>query len=224
MIIIKEARDKYFSTLERVTTTGTFTCPECQKTHRMQIEAICTVEHIVYVPIYAHQKKVIVRCPVCDTMFAPAYFPTASREVISRLEKKSYRWYHFLLSGFTILFVLIFVIGMWIGNRQENDYKRDQIAILETGDVVFYELENGDRSAMYVTEVAGDTLYVRQNRKSVQKGDVFLIDEPMYYTEKVTLFSRTKLEELFAEDKVYKIYKSTTTIEFNPEIFENIDQ
>ncbi|MGL4582117.1 MAG: hypothetical protein ACRCVU_03940, partial [Flavobacterium sp.] len=84
----------------------------------------------------------------------------------------------------------------------------------------FYKLEDASKSVMYVTDMVGDTLYVRQNKKAVTTGDVTLIDEPENYTEKVTIFTKSELKNMAKDKKVLDIYLSTTAGAFNPELFE----
>ncbi len=210
----------YYQIIRKIFLKRHYVCLECSTARDMYIEVGCRVHHAMYVPLYANKKSVVVSCSVCNSSYYPDGFPSIPSGILREAEKTPFRWTSFIGSGMMGLLALISFILMIIGQFESSDRRLEDISNVSTGKIIFYELDNGNKTCMYVTDTSGDTLYVRQNMKAVKQGKVSLIDEPKNYSEEVTIFSRKKVEQLSNEGKVSDICTSTTAGVFNPELFE----
>ena len=121
------------------------------------------------------------------------------------------RWYHFLGPIFIALLVGAFTVSDVLSDREEQQRIREKVTALQEGYIIYYRLPQGGWTSMFVDEIRGDSVVVRENRLSVDKqNDVRRIDDQENYSHKQTLYPRSDLVRLADEKRIGKIYRNYT--------------
>lgn len=215
---------KYFyRVIKRVDLKTACTCPSCGATHSMRLEVGCRVYHYIFLPVYANHREVSVHCGTCAKNFEPKYFPNIPKMLIAELKKTPYPWYYFIGRGICIILTVLFIISIVEHFIVSKSTLANSIDSVGKGDVIVYEVENGKKTTLYVTNEERDTMYVRLNSKVVHKDELSEIDTPDNYVKEVTIFTKKKLREMADEGKVLDIYMSATALEFDKSLFEESD-
>lgn len=208
----------YYKTLKKLPISNEV-CPNCEVKGQMFIETICKVNHALFIPYWASDKEVIISCNVCGKRYLNSGFPHLQSQIKDTYIKSRYRWYYFI--GTILFFALIsfFITLMILGNRENEKNMLESIDSVYAGQTIFYKLDDGNKTCMYVDSIIGDTLIVRENTLSVNR-DMYQIDEPENYSKKQTFYTKSQLKEMMDEDKLIEIALTTTAFYYHKNLFE----
>lgn len=187
---------------------------------KMYLETCCRINHFIYIPVLPNNKYLLVNCCVCEHKFSPDAFPEIKKQELDRMKSIPYPLPYYTGIFLAFLFVLSTFVLIWQGQKSYKKSLYMSVEEVGLGSIIAYKLNNDENTCMYVIQVKGDSLMVRQNKFSIKKNRLDLIDLPENYTDKITVFTKHDLYQLIEQNKLSGIYKTTSSIYFNPEIFE----
>ena len=191
------------------------TCPYCGTQGGMLLESGCRVHHELFVPMWANKKCVCLTCEICSSKYPISENSPLSDMAVSMCENTWYRWYHYIGTIFLITLFTSIAVLIYSGEKGSNDELLSEIENISADNVVYYKLNNKEKTSMYVDQVVNDTIFVRENKLSTNQ-NISTIDRKHNYTEKQTFYLKSKLLEMYEQNKIIKIYK------YNSVIYENL--
>ena len=183
------------------------TCLECGTQGGVVLEVGCRVHHWMFIPMWANKKCVTLTCEVCSSRHVVPENSPVSDIAFSMYEKTRYRWYHYALTFFLITVIASTVILIFSGEKENKDELLSEIENINADDVIYYRLNNKEKTSMYVDTVINDTVFVRENRLSTNKS-VSTIDLEHNYTDKQSFYLKSTLLEMYEQKKIINIYQS----------------
>jgi len=190
----------------------TETCPKCETQGQMILESGCRVHHGMFIPMWANKKCVFLSCKVCKSNHAiPDHL---SEQAMSLYTKTRYRWYHYIGTFLLVTFFASIALLIFTGEKERKDDLSTKIENITKGHVIYYKLNNKERTSMYVDEVVNDTVFVRENKLSTNK-NVSTIDLKHNYTDKQSFYLKPTLLEMYKQDKIIKIYQSIIQLNYD---------
>ena len=181
------------------------TCHNCETQGQMMLESGCRVHHELFVPLWANKKCVFLSCEVCKNRYAISEYPHLSDQAESLYEKTRYRWYHYTGTIFAIILILSIALLIFSGEREREDKVLSQIENIAADEVIYYKLNDDEKTSMYVDKVVNDTIFVRENKLSTNK-NISTIDRKHNYTDKQSFYLKSTLFEMHKKKRIIKIY------------------
>ncbi len=195
---------KSYKTLDKLSRLGI----ECSNCHskEMAIEVRCQVTYLNLIPTWASNKHLVGHCDKCGEIIPfsriPAYHQPKGLEL---LKKSSYKWYYFIGIFLFTTFILGSILLIFSGSSERDKQLYNDLQNINSNNVVFYKLDNGDFTSMKVIEVRNDTIFVNENKLSTNK-NFYSIDQDNNYSQKTNFYTRKQLDEMLTNETIKNIY------------------
>lgn len=203
----------YYRTLSKLPAADEI-CPNCGAKGQMQIEVICKVSHMMFIPSWASKKDTLVTCNICNKKFYTHNFPNLKKTADKLMAQSSYRWWYFI--G-TIVYIGIVPLPLgliFFGSTNKEDRLMDDFNKMHAGQVIFYKIDKMKKSCMYIDSITSDSIIVRENKLSTNK-HVENIDEPYNYSDQQSAYSKDQIRKMIEAGDLIDIQTTTTYIHFN---------
>lgn len=179
-------------------------CPDCEEGRAMRYIIFGKYAYLYWIPMFPIGKENILECVSCKRTYHLKELPEHIKQKFE-LEKSGASYPIWYFSGLAVLACLISFAFYASNENAEND--KLYIETPAIGDVYSVKAsKSGYYSAMKVTDITNDSIYVLFNNYEIDKrSKIYKIDKVENYTTETGAYSKQEIKDLFNEKIIYDV-------------------